>query len=219
LRERVAKDLLELYKSVDSNGQSCDVLYYFWVKVLPCPTCKNPIDLFSTYVFAKHAYPKKHPQVQIVCPECGHVFAGTYDSKSVKCPSCNISFDPQLGNANRTKVFCRSCGESFAIAKIAGAQGSPPEHRLYAKLILSAGGRKEYLPITEYDLDLYKMAQTQLKTLRPLLPHVKIEPGHNTQQALNYGYQYWDQMFNDRQLLALSILAGRINMPRGFFEC
>ncbi|NJN93252.1 MAG: hypothetical protein HC875_03740 [Anaerolineales bacterium] len=46
------------------------------------------------------------------------------------------------------------------------------------------------------------------------MPHVKIEPGYNTQQVLNYGYHYWDQMFNDRQLLALSILATGIkNLP------
>jgi len=35
-------------------------------------------------------------------------------------------------------------------------------------------------------------------------------PGFNTQQVLNYGYRYWDEMFNQRQLLALSTLAGGI---------
>ena len=49
LREQVETDLLSLYKSRDSQGQLCDVLYYFWVKILPCPACYNPVDLFSTY--------------------------------------------------------------------------------------------------------------------------------------------------------------------------
>jgi SAM-dependent methyltransferase len=39
---------------------------------------------------------------------------------------------------------------------------------------------------------------------------VGIEPGHNTNQALNYGYRFWHQFFNDRQLLALSLLGERI---------
>ena len=209
LRERVAPELLELYQSPDRNGHLCDVLYYFWVKVLPCPSCKNPVDLFPTYIFARHAYPKKHPDVQIICPGCNHIFPGVYNGTSVQCPACNLAFNPQLGNAHRTEVSCRHCGESFSMAKIAGAQGCPPEHRLYAKLILS-GERKEYLKITGDDLELYRRAQTRLKELNPPLPHVRIEPGYNTRQILNYGYHYWDQLFNDRQLLALSILAGGI---------
>ena len=207
LREQTAEELLELYRSADDNGRVCDVLYYFWVKVLPCPTCKNSVDLFSTYIFARHAYPKKHPQVHIVCPACSHIFPGAYDENCIECPDCNLSFNPHLGNASRAKVLCRHCGESFTIAKVAGTQGHPPDHRLYAKLILSNGERKEYLKITEYDLELYKNAQTRLNVLNPQLPYIKIEPGYNTQQILNYGYQYWAEMFNARQLLALSILA------------
>lgn len=214
LQEQSSKELVELYKSRDSCGQVCEVLYYFWVKILPCPSCKNSVDLFSTYVFAKHTYPKKYPRVHIICPACSQVFSDTYNNKSVECPNCNLVFNPHLGNANRTKVTCRYCEESFTIAQIAREQGFPPEHRLYAKLILLNNGRKEYLSITQYDLDLYKTAQNRLNELNPALPHVKIKPGYNTQQVLNYGYQYWDQMFNDRQLLALSILAAGIkNLP------
>jgi putative DNA methylase len=214
LRERVASDLLELYQGVDSYGRQCDVLYYFWVKVLPCPSCENLVDLFSTYIFAKHAYPAKYPQVHIVCPACNHIFAGIYDDHAVTCPGCKATFDPHQGNADRTQATCRCCRKSFTIAKVAGSQNKPPDHRLYAKLILSRSGRKEYLPITVDDLALYASAQSRLKIRNSMLPHVKIEAGHNTQQVLNYGYHYWDQMFNDRQLLALSILAEGIkNLP------
>ncbi|MFQ5421527.1 MAG: hypothetical protein ACE5EY_14325, partial [Anaerolineae bacterium] len=90
------------------------------------------------------------------------------------------------------------------------AQGHPPDHRLYAKLILSNSGKKKYLRITEGDLQSYKVAQKRFEALNSPVPHIKINPGYNTQQVLNYGYQYWDQMFNERQLLALSILAGGI---------
>jgi len=39
------------------------------------------------------------------------------------------------------------------------------------------------------------------------VPTSRIEMGYNTKQILNYGYERWDQLFNDRQLLALSMLA------------
>lgn len=210
LRQRVEKKLRQLYTSVDNSGNRCDALYYFWVKVLPCPSCQDLTDLFSTYVFARHAYPKRHPQIQIVCPDCSHIFAGNYYSKSTRCTNCNLAFDPHRGNAKRTQATCRHCDKSFAIARTAKAQGYPPEHRLYAKLLLHNNGNKEYLPATTHDLDAYRTAQERLLELDPALPHVEIAPGYNTQQVLNYGYKYWDQMFNSRQLLALSILASGI---------
>jgi len=39
---------------------------------------------------------------------------------------------------------------------------------------------------------------------------VKIEPGYNTNQVLNYSYRYWHEMFNERQLLCLGMLAKAI---------
>jgi putative DNA methylase len=210
LRERVSPELLELYRGLDSSGRVCDVLYFFWVKVLPCPSCRKTVDLFSTYVFAQHAYPKQYPGVHLVCPDCGQIFASSYGSESVKCTDCGLVFNPRQGAARRTKAICRSCGESFAIAEVALAQGRPPEHRMYAKLLLRRNGDKEYVRITADDLGAYQTAQSRLDKLNPPLPHVKILPGYNTQQVLNYGYQYWDEMFNARQILALSILASGI---------
>ncbi len=55
-------------------------------------------------------------------------------------------------------------------------------------------------------------------------PVVAIEPGYNTNQVLGYNYRYWHEMFNDRQLLCLSILADRIrstsdSVVRDLFTC
>ncbi len=210
LREQVAEELQSLYTGFDRNGKTGDVLYYFWVKVLPCPLCREPVDLFSTYMFARHAYPKRHPRVHVVCPDCGRIFADDYYAESVRC-MCDLTFDPRQGNVKRAVARCRHCEGTFPIAKTAFAQGHPPEHRMYAKLLLCRNGNKEYLPITDYDLRAYKLAQDRLYDLDPPLPHIEIVPGYNTRQVLNYGYRYWDEMFNARQLLALSILASGIN--------
>ena len=207
LRKQVEEELRGLYRGLDSSGNVCDVLYLFWVKVLPCPFCNHAVDLFSTYVFARHVYPKQHPQIHLVCPDCGQVFADLYHSESVKCTGCGLVFNPREGSAKRTQAVCRHCGESFSIAGVAASQGHPPAQRLYAKLLLRRSGNKEYLRITEDDLRAYEIAKNRLHKMNPPLPHVKILPGHNTKQVLNYGYQYWDEMFNARQLLSLSILA------------
>jgi putative DNA methylase len=215
LERGIGRKIRGLYRSVDSDGRPCDVLYFFWVKVLPCPKCGTPVDLFSNYVFATHAYKKRNPEAKITCPNCSDVLCARYDTTDLKC-GCGARFNPQEGPARRTTAVCRACRHEFPIAKTARMAGRPPDHRLYAKLVLRADGNKEYLPATEADLAAYDEAKKLLKTLDPPLPRVPIADGYNTRQILNYGYRYWHELFNDRQLLALSMLAGAIrDLPKG----
>jgi putative DNA methylase len=87
---------------------------------------------------------------------------------------------------------------------------------LYAKLVLRQDGVKEYLAATENDLESFEDASARLRTLNLSVPHIPIEDGHNTRQVLNFGYKYWHEFFNARQLLALSVLAGAIqDLPLG----
>lgn len=207
LEQTVGQEICGLYRSKDSKGRVCDVLYYFWVKVLPCPACGKDVDLFNSYVFAQHAYPKKFPQVQIVCPDCDSVFEGSYDQHEATCPKCSLRFRQFEGPASRITATCRTCSYEFPIAKTARERGEPPNHRLYAKLVLTDSGDKEYLPITKADLSACNAASEKLKRLGPSIPRIEIRDGYNTKQVLNYGYSRWDQMFSDRQLLALSLLS------------
>lgn len=211
LQNGVAQAILSLYKSEDSEGAVCDVLYYFWVKFLRCPACGDSVDLFSNYIFASHAYAAKNPRVHILCPNCGNVFAGSRNEDTVQCTECGVSFDPYAGPAKRTQAQCKECGEEFPIARTAREAGHPPEHRMYAKLVLRHDGNKEYLSATDADHASYHTAKSRLEALCPALPHVRIKDGHNTRQLLNYGYHHWDELFNARQLLALSLLGRAIH--------
>jgi len=210
LQEEVGQEILSLYKSRDSSGDPCDVLYYFWVKVLPCPSCGESVDLFSNYVFASHAYAAQNPEVHVVCPGCGSILQSMRGIRHVLCTECKLAFDVEAGPAGRTDATCRHCRESFPIARTARAGGSPPAHRMYAKLVLRRDGTKEYLRITEDDLSAYRAACDRLKMLNPPLPRTPIQDGHNTHQILNYGYRSWHELFNERQLLALTLLGQAI---------
>ena len=84
--------------------------------------------------------------------------------------------------------------------------------------------RKVYAKATDGDRDLYEKAAMALAERTDAYPRVAIEPGYNTNQALGYNYRYWHQMFNDRQLLCLSILAERVRkiadpVLRDLFTC
>lgn len=210
LQRSVASRLTELHRSLDSNGRPCDVLYWFWVKQLDCPSCGRSVDLFSSRVFAKNAYVKRNPRVHACCPNCGDVHAADYRDQSSTCPSCGGDYDLHVGAARGANVTCDGCGTCFPIAKTARARGEPPCHRLYAKLVLREDGTKQYWRSTPADVAAYAAAAEELATLSLPIPRVAIREGYNTRQCLNYGYNRWDQFFNARQLLGIGLLAEAI---------
>ncbi len=210
LAEEVSGGLLDLYRSMDSQGRSCNVLYYFWVKVLDCPECDTAVDLFNSFIFARHAYPRRHPESQAICPSCGEINQVHYNSTHAKCKSCGFSYDPSKGYAKRAKAICPVCDYQFPIAQTARKAGQPPRHRMYAKLVLTEDGKKEYLRITREDIKSYQSSEEKLESLHNFYPKAEIPDGYNTRQVLNYGYKYWYQMFNSRQLLGLCLLGRAI---------
>ena len=220
----VADEVCRYYRTTLPDGREVDVLYYFWVKTVDCPACATAVDLFSSYVFARHAYPKKFPQAQALCPLCGAVNEVCNDAREAHCGTCGETYDPQSGPANGQKVTCRECACTFAIARTIRETGRPPSHRLYAKLVLMPDGSKTYMPATDEDRALYDEARQALSKRENAYPVVEIERGYNTNQVLRYNYRHWHEMFNGRQLLCLSILADRIRkiedtILRELFTC
>ncbi len=211
LADKVRDRILAYYKAKTPEGEDATTLYYFWVKTLDCPECDSPVDLFSSYIFAQHAYPRKHPESQSVCPHCGQINTVRFDCEETQCNSCLATYNPKRGPAKGTKATCPSCSTEFPIAATVKKGGKPPSHRMYAKLVLQADGTKRYLPIDELDLKTFRAAAVELEQAKGLYPVVGIEPGYNTNQVLNYGYRYWHEMFNERQLLCLGVLAKAIS--------
>jgi adenine-specific DNA methylase len=220
----VADEVRSFYRATLPDGTQADVLYFFWVKTVDCPSCAAPVDLFASQIFARHAYPKKMPQAQAVCPHCGGINEVHVEARDAKCGVCKKSFDPNAGPAKGQTATCPSCDHVFPIAKTIRATGKPPAHRMYAKLVLLPDRSKAYYPITDEDRNLYAKAERTLAKRENPYPVVPIEPGYNTNQALGYNYRYWHEMFNARQLLCLSILADRIReipdrVLRDLFTC
>ncbi len=211
IEKTAGKKITQLYESKDDSGEKCTVLYYFWVKELSCPSCDKSNLLFSNYIFARHAYAKKYPKARCVCPSCFDVIETVYNATDVKCGSCANSFNPQNGIAKGQNATCVSCNHTFSISKTARGKKHPPKHRMYAKLVLKSDGSKTYLPVTKFDIDKYNEAEETLKTIPNPFPLEKIAEGYNTRQAMNYGYHYWHQFFNPRQIVAINLLAHEIS--------
>jgi putative DNA methylase len=206
LSDSVGKRLRSLYRSKDSAGRNCDVLYFFWVMQLPCLECGKPVDLFPSWVIARNAYPNRKPIVQVLCPSCGNIFAARCSDLCVTCPSCHHRFNAEEGNSKGAKATCNACNHTFSVLSSAAALHSRPDFRLYAKLVLTLDGDKEYLKATPADQKAYGDSAEVLRASRADLPTLKLTDGNNTRQAISYNFRSWRDFFNDRQLLALSLL-------------
>lgn len=220
----VAGKIRQYYQCHLADGRVADVLYYFWVKTVPCPSCRESVDLFASRVFAQHAYPKRVPEARALCPSCNAINIVRFDAESAVCIECAAPFNPQRGPARGQAATCGRCEHTFPIAKTIRAGSDPPQHRLYAKLVLLPDGSKEYLGATDEDRALYNQAESTLAGRRDPYPVVAIAPGYNTNQAIGYNYLHWHEMFNARQLLCVSLLVERIQQipemdVRDLFTC
>ena len=210
LEASVAAQILSFYKTELPGGGTGDVLYYFWVKVVPCPHCGRPVELFKSRVFARHANPRQHPQARSLCPQCGHVNDIRYDDRSASCSHCAAVYNPQVGPVQGANVTCPACHRRFKVIEAVRRSGVPPDHKLFAKLVLTPAGEKQYLPTDEQDMASYHRAEAMLPELGQYVPQERIRPGYNTNQILNYHYERWHQMFNARQLVSIGLLAREI---------
>lgn len=218
LQTTVGQEISSLFRSTDSLGRPCDVLYHFWVMQARCPDCCNSVDLFSSYVIARNAYPNRKPEVQVLCPKCGDIFPALNSDQRTACRSCEHAFEIDSGPASGITATCECCSKRFKILGAIRRNGDRPTFRHYGKLVLRIDGTKEYLPATDEDRAAYATCSDRLQnaeregTLR--LPDLQLEPGHNTKQAMGYGFVNWRQFFNDRQLLSLGLLFAAIqNLP------
>lgn len=209
LEQQVASRIRHFYQTRDpQNGELIPALYFFWVKTITTPNGET-IPLFSRYVFAQNAYPKKKPKAQIICPSCWAVIEDRYDATKLTCPHCANHFNPQKGPVSGQYVISKN-GDRYRIKDLLPVDGRPLAHHLYAILALRSDGEKVYLPVRSEDLALYAEAESMLQREKLPIPTLAVRPGHNTDQVRRYNYIYWRDFFNSRQLLCLGLLLNAI---------
>ena len=208
LQATVANEIQKFYVTQNpQTGKKIPVLYFFWVKTVFTPQGEE-IPLFNSYVFAKNAYPSKKPVATILCPNCWDVFRDNYNATQCVCPHCGHVFNPQNGPCKATTVVDKQ-GVEYKIKDLI-PPGKKLDEKMYAMLALDEHGNKVYLPISQFDLDLYNQASKRLAKSGLFIPKFEIKAGINTDQARGYNYLFWKDFFNDRQLFCLSILLSAI---------
>lgn len=188
-----------------------DVLYYLWVSLMECGECGHTIPLHKSFIFAKNAYASAKPNAMVVCPACGKIFSCHYKDCEVCCPDCRHTFNPQEGNVDKTNTcICPICGKKERVIDYVRRRNRRLDSKMFCKIIMR-NGQKIYEQIDDFDVSLYQKASDELSVYACDIPNTPILDGINTKQIINYGYNNWQEMFNDRQLLSIIILAKQID--------
>ena len=186
-----------------------DTMYYFWIKEVSCLNCNTKVPLFRGYMLAQK---RDKNGYHVICPDCGSLFEVADYRKDVKCPKCKKEFNPDKdGNVSGQYYICPECGQKSKIVETIQRRGKPTE-RLYAvEYYCPSCNQKGYRKADEFDVALFEKAKEEYKKVEPewlgrYIPDTNIPMGYNTRQMINYGYKYWKDMFNERQLLSLGKL-------------
>jgi len=223
LRDRANTLIMEVEESIrryyktkcKACGGDATVKYFIWVKQLPCPKCTNNIELFPGYLVASNA---RHPNFVLFCPECRDLFeveSLPERGASVTCTHCKRTWKNEPV-ARRNRYACRACGHSGRYPDELVPHG-PPKHSLiaieYHCEACKPGHKGRFFKAPDKaDHRAYREAGEAYHALpdNALIPDDDIPEGDETTRLHRWGYRRFVDLFNERQLLALSKLASSI---------
>lgn len=184
------------------------VKYFLWVKTFDCEQCGRTFDLFPGYLLADDT---RHPLNILICPDCGDLNEVSDIKNPGSCKKCSHLLVRQ-GPARRSRCDCPYCGHTNTYPK---PKDSPPRHRMFAIEYYNPyrkgthKGRFFKKP-SEQDIVQYQNIVARWQSLTPLyVPKQKILSGDETDRLHRWGYRYYRELFNERQLLGLE-LSGRL---------
>ena len=214
--ESIQKDISEKirkYYLTEINGKFSDVINYFWVELIPCQSCGYVFEGHINYLL----YSKKNnngtlPSRLGFCKKCHKLYPLYENEKVINC-SCGEQTNVENGNLYLGKYTCPNCHHQAKLNTIPNSH-LPLQIKLFAvEYIDPDSGKRAYKKADETDQALYKKASEDLLKLWKDLPIPnQIIPiyGRKDPRPISLGYKKYYELFNDRQLLCLTIILKKI---------
>jgi putative DNA methylase len=202
----VAPKIAKLYEATCSScAGDATIQNTIWVKQIECRKCGDLVDLNIDQVVMRSFDARTKSLVD--CPECRHLFSTKRLDKKVPCPRCDHRFLPKAKRCVNTDYRCR-CGHQESILGQNRKLSRPLTHRLRSLTVWCERCGRVHQEPTAKDVARYAKIEGDVRRrFRSLLiPRERIPTGRNTDQLRRYGYQFWHQLFNARQLAALDLL-------------
>lgn len=208
LEKTAGKRIKEYYYTTCPNGHNAQVMYYFWVKIADCRKCGTKIRLFPNYELSR----RDHTNV-CLCPNCLQIIETLGYDPDTKCHRCGKVFDPRKGVSGRGIFRCPDCSEEQKLLDAVERKGTALDKELHALEGYCKNCGRFFKRIDEKDLKRWKQVKAEFERCKEslLFPRRMIPTeGRSDPRPVNHGYTHFWQMFNERQLLCLSILLEQI---------
>lgn len=195
-----AKEELAEFYPQEADGS--DPVAYIWARTVKCPNpaCGITIPLYRQSWLCKKSNRKIALRLEVDSHEC----------KFDICEDGEIDFDPNKGTIQRGQASCPNC-QTVANSKYLQAEGASGRigHRMLAVMSAHSGrtGRNFRLANDDDTGVFGKAAEVldRLKSTNPsLAPDEPLQAWSGVFNAPLFGMAKWSDLFNSRQLLALT---------------
>jgi adenine-specific DNA methylase len=204
IKTAVGDELSSLYRSKVGNA-SVHVVYYFWVDVISCPGCGQRHDGHPTF---QVAHSVAEGRQTVVCPYCNAIKSINLTFQSFTCDCCQARIRFDAAPVKLGWFACPTCRKTAKLSELyVGGRVTP---RIFAKEYLTKKGERRFAEASQTDIALYDAACRKLRSKRDDLPipDARIPTsGRVDRRPLLYGYTRYHELFNDRQLYCLGLLA------------
>ena len=208
LRAKLEKQIGHLYRTrcVLCGSDEAHVKYFLWIKIKKCRKCGKEIDLFPGYLIAANS---RHPRNVFVCPACGELTETDNRKNPGQCSHCSMDLLID-GPAKRGRCKCPACGTHNLFSD---NEPGPPRHRLFAMeyhcpMCKPTHKGRFFKKPDFHDLEHVIEAEERWSKMRHrYIPDDEIPSGDETNRLHRWGYKYYREMFNHRQLVGLELSA------------
>ncbi len=207
LEMTVGQEIQRLYETrCPQCGGKAQAIYTYWASLVPCRACGSMVPLRKSMTLAPHMS-KPHTGL-VTCPRCAHPYISSTLDRAQCCPICGVTFDARQGFSRGASYTCPVCGTTDRIVHALHGQDAPPSRAMVAICFYCDVCGKGYKRPDAQDVESFECIKERLEEQREhlLYPRAAIPSGYNTNQMLNYNYRFWFQLFNERQLVGLSML-------------
>jgi len=209
LERSVGKFIKSLYTTYCPAGHAAEIIHVIWCKTATCSCCGQEINMLPSYIIQK----VKNKYV-VCCPKCRTLVHASELDFPTTCPSCFNEFDPNRGSVSTRQVTCPRCRHKSSLETFVKDRKSSVSERMVAIEYYCPVCGKGLKAPDHSDENQYQKAKRILQTRRQELvyPREPLKPSSSLEitRLKRYGFNYYHQLFNDRQLLCLSLLLEEI---------
>jgi putative DNA methylase len=206
--------LVAPYHATEVAGSARTVVHHFWVQVVECGRCGRELEAHPHHRLAYESVGKRQ---WVSCPVCHAISELDRKRKRVNC-DCSHRFAIDAGTVDFGRLTCLHCRHREPLIEIARRSGRPT-WRLFALESIEPDptripvpmSERLFAPATDADTARYRAAAEALAARRGAWTPTDTIPSARYDNRLHdYGYRRYTELFNDRQLLHLSLLAEAI---------